>query len=121
MPTTYDKKSRARWCTFDPVKEETVFHHVAMFRFKDDVPEAAVADIAERLRALPALVPSIRGYEVGRDAGLSDGAWDLVVIGAFDDEAGWRDYATHPDHVPIVHEIRDLVAASARMQTTDLG
>jgi hypothetical protein len=92
-----------------------------MFRFKDDVPESTVGDIVERLRALPPLVPSIRSYQVGRDAGLSDGAWDLVVVGSFDDEAGWRDYASHPEHVPIVHEIRELVSASARMQTTDLG
>lgn len=98
-----------------------MFHHVAMFRFKDDVPESTVADIVERLQALPTLVPSIRSYSVGRDVGLSDGAWDLVVIGAFDDETGWRDYSTHPDHVPIVHQIKELISASARVQTTDLG
>jgi hypothetical protein len=98
-----------------------MFHHIAMFRFREDVSEATITDLTRRLRALRESVPSIRSYEVGRDAGISEGAWDLVVVGAFDDEAGWRAYSTHPDHLPIVDEIRELVNAVARLQTTDLG
>lgn len=97
-----------------------MFHHVAMFKFKEDVSAETIAELRARLIMLPGLVPSIRTYQVARNVGLSDDAWDLVVIGGFDDEAGWREYATHPDHTPIVDEIRGLVGSLARLQTTEL-
>ena len=96
-----------------------MFHHIAMFKFREGTPEEAIADIAQRLRVLPDTCSPIRSYRVGTNAGVSDAAWDLVVVGEFDDEAGWREYAAHPDHVPIVEDVKRLASASARLQTTD--
>lgn len=97
-----------------------MFHHIAMFRFRSDVPAETVGDIRRRLLQLPESIDTIRGYRVGRDAGLSDTTWDMVVIAEFDDEAGYRSYAAHPDHVPIVAEVGALVTDRAAVQSAEL-
>ncbi len=97
-----------------------MFHHVAMFRFRDDVAAETIAGIRSRLLELPATVASIRSYQVGHDAGLSDGTWDMVVVAQFDDEAGYRNYSAHPDHVPIVRDVLGLVTARASVQSVEM-
>ena len=98
-----------------------MFHHIAMFRFKEDVEEAVVAAIHTDLLALPDKIEAIRSYRVGFDAGVSDAAWDLVVVAEFADEAGYKAYSSHPDHVPVVHRIRALIEDRAAIQTRFLG
>ena len=94
-----------------------MFRHVAMFKFRDDVPDSTIDSIRTRLLRLPEKIPAIRAYEVGRDLDLSPATWDMVVIGGFDDIDGYRAYAAHPDHVPIVEEIRALVTDRAAVQS----
>ena len=98
-----------------------MFRHVAMFRFRDDVPEETIESIRDRLLALPTTVESIRSYEVGRDLGLKSTTWDMVVIAGFDDIDGYRAYSTHPSHVPIVEEITGLVTDRAAVQADRTG
>jgi hypothetical protein len=98
-----------------------LFHHIAMFRFKDDVSDAVVAGIREDLLTLPDKLAAIRTYQVGRDAAVSEGAWDLVVVGGFDDEAGYQAYSAHPDHLVIVERIRKLITDRASLQSRELA
>ena len=98
-----------------------MFHHIAMFRFKDDVSDAVVASIREDLLTLPHKLAAISTYQVGRDAAVSEGAWDLVVIGGFDDEAAYQAYSAHPDHVVIVQRIRKLITDRASLQSRELA
>ena len=98
-----------------------MFHHIAMFRFKEDVESAAIAAIHTDLLALPDKIEAIRSYRVGLDAGVSDGAWDLVVVAEFADEAGYKTYSSHPDHVPVVNRIRAVITDQAAIQTRELG
>ncbi len=97
-----------------------MFHHVAMFRFREDVAPETIAEIRTRLLELPGKIDAIRGYHVGRDAGLSDSTWDMVVVAHFDDEAGYRAYHAHGDHVPIVQEILPLVTDRAAVQSAEM-
>ncbi len=97
-----------------------MFHHVAMFRFRDDVTAEEIADVRRRLVAMPDTIDVIREFRVGRDAGLSDASWDMVVVAAFDDADGYREYAAHPDHVPIVEDIRRLATDRVAVQSTEL-
>ncbi|MDX2342375.1 MAG: Dabb family protein [Acidimicrobiia bacterium] len=98
-----------------------MFHHIAMFRFKDGVSDATVAEVRRDLLALPAQVAPIKEYKVGRDAGLSDGTWDFVVVAGFDHAAGYKEYATNPDHLAVVKRILTLVSDRAAVQSGELG
>ena len=97
-----------------------MFHHIAMFRFRSDVADTAVASIRTDLLRLPEEIPAIRTYSVGRDAGLRDGTWDMVVVASFDDQSGYLEYSTHPRHLPIVERILALATDRAALQTSEL-
>ena len=75
-----------------------MFRHVVMFRWKPETPAAAIAEITERLDALPGLIPQLREYRLGADAGLNAGNFDFVVVADFDssdDYVVYRDNETH--------------------------
>ncbi len=91
--------------------------HIAMMRFEDDVDPADVDAAIVALRELPDLVPSIRGFSVGRDVGITEGAFDFAVVAHFDDVAGYLEYAAHPEHVRVITEhTRPLTAEVKRVQ-----
>jgi len=81
-----------------------MLRHVAVFRWKEGTTPDQIAEVAERLNALPATIPEIRAFAVGPDVGSADGHWDFAVVADFDDVAGYRVYATHPDHLAVITE-----------------
>lgn len=96
-----------------------MLRHVVLIRLTEAASESDVSAIVENLRTLPAIVPEIRSYSVGTDAGVSEGNFDLVVVGEFDDEAGYRAYATNEDHVQVIETfIKPFVAERSAVQYT---
>lgn len=96
-----------------------MFIHNVFFRWKPGTTAAQVDAITAALGMLPGRVPSIRSYTIGRDLGLSqpEVSWDFSIIAQFDDEAGWRDYVTHPDHEAVRDQIvAPHIAARATIQ-----
>jgi hypothetical protein len=77
------------------------FRHVALLTLDD---RCAVDALVDALRTLPAAIPELRSYQVGRDAGLAEGNATVGVVADFDDEAGWRTYTDHPAHQAILAE-----------------
>ena len=69
------------------------------------------------LDGLPALVPTIRDYRHGGDAGVNSGNFDYVVVADFDDVDGYLAYRDHPDHLALIAEhIAGRVADRAAVQ-----
>ncbi|HEX9259134.1 MAG TPA: Dabb family protein [Acidimicrobiales bacterium] len=94
-----------------------MFRHVVMFRWKDDAPADAAATVSARLAVLPSLIPEIRAYRFGPDAGLADGNFDYVVVADFDDAEGWRRYVVDEHHQLVVTEtIRPLISERVAVQ-----
>lgn len=90
--------------------------HVAVFRFTEPSAPTAAA-LTAALRALQPLVPELRDYRFGSDAGLVEGNWDYAVVAELDDEAAFRAYQEHPEHQRILAEIvRPHLAARAAVQ-----
>ena len=94
-----------------------MLRHVVMMRLTDEATEADRAAIVDGLRALPDLIPEIRSYSVGTDAGLAEGNFELVVVGDFDDDEGYTAYATNADHQAVIAlRIRPFLAERAAVQ-----
>lgn len=94
-----------------------MFRHVSLFRWVDTMTPDQVDAAAAALRELPGLIPALRAYAVGPDAGVDDGNWDFAVTADFDDEDGYRTYATHAEHVRVATTyIRPFLAARAAVQ-----
>ncbi|WP_026118143.1 Dabb family protein [Nocardiopsis salina] len=90
--------------------------HIALFRWQDGVDDARIAEVERLLGALPGVVPELRSYSFGRDAGVSEGAFDFAVVADVDDEAGFAAYRDHPDHQAALAVIRPLLADRAALQ-----
>lgn len=82
-----------------------MLRHVVCLTLRDDAPPAAVDEIVDALRDLPATIDTIRSYSVGRDVGLADGNAHVAIVADFDDAAGWQRYQEHPDHQRVIHEL----------------
>jgi hypothetical protein len=94
-----------------------VLRHVAVFRWQESTGEDHVRELAEALARLPSVIPELRAYKVGADAGLVEGNWDFAVVADFDDVAGWRTYREHPDHQQVISDhIRPMAADRASVQ-----
>jgi hypothetical protein len=93
------------------------FRHVVLITLDDDCD---VDGLLAALRELPAAIPELRSYVVGRDAGLSEGNATIAVVADVDDEAGWLAYRDHPAHQQVIAERMrpHLVARTAVQHVT---
>ncbi len=88
-----------------------------MMQLTSEATDEDAAAIVAGLETLPGLIPEIRSYSVGRDAGLSEGNFDIVLVGDFDDEAGFRTYSENADHLAVITErIRPVMASRTAVQ-----
>jgi hypothetical protein len=93
-----------------------MLRHIVLIKFTEGTSQDLRERAAAELNALPALIPSIRAYTVGADAGI-DGTHDLALVGDFDDLDGWRAYQDHPEHVRVRGEhLRPYMAERATLQ-----
>jgi len=89
--------------------------HVAIFCLKPQTTEAQTAALSEGLAALPGLIPEIRRFGFGRDAGLAAGTSDFAVVAEFDDVAGYRAYASSPHHVKVFEQLLQPILESRQV------
>jgi hypothetical protein len=80
-----------------------MIRHVAVFRWVDGTTDEQVAAVTDGLRALPALIESLRSYTVGSDLQLGEGRGDFAVVAEFDDAAGYQAYVDHPAHQAVAN------------------
>ena len=79
-----------------------MFRHVVLLTF--DGPADVAEGIAASLTSLPGLIPEIRSYQIGLDAGINPGNASLAVIADFDDQDGYLVYRDHPEHRRVIDE-----------------
>ena len=75
-----------------------MFRHVALFTWTGSQTEEQVQALADALAALPAVIPEIREYHFGPDAGLSQPGCDYAVVADFDSTESFLAYRDHPAH-----------------------
>jgi hypothetical protein len=94
-----------------------MIRHIVLLRFKDGTRPEAVAAMRTALETLPGRIAEIRRFEVGEDLDLVEGTFDFVVMAEFDDEDGYRTYATHPEHTAVSGEwVLPITEQLARVQ-----
>ena len=95
-----------------------MLRHIAVFRWVEGTSAADVDAFAAGLAGLPALIPAIRSYWFGPDAGLGMSAnADFAVVADFDDAEGYAGYASHPAHQDvIVRLLRPLLGERLSVQ-----
>lgn len=94
-----------------------MLRHVVFFNWNEEADETARQSVEDRLKALPGLIPEIKNYRLGPDAGLVEGNFDFALVADFDSVEGFQTYQGHPEHLQVVQEtIRPNISARAAVQ-----
>ena len=94
-----------------------MIRHVVLFRWKPEVTDEQKQLVASELSKLPSVIPSIRSYVMGADAGINQGNFDFAVSADFDDKPGYLAYRDDPTHREIIATyITPLVAERTAVQ-----
>jgi Stress responsive A/B Barrel Domain len=89
-----------------------VIRHVALLTFVDGATEEQVRAIEDALSTLPARLPQLRAYAIGRDLGINAGNASFAVVAEFaniDDYVAYRD---DPEHRRIIAELISPILAA---------
>jgi len=79
-----------------------MFRHVVNFRWNSESSPEHIAALEEALSGLPALLPSLRRYSYGSDAGLNEGNYEFAVVAEFDNAEGYLAYRDNDEHHRII-------------------
>lgn len=94
-----------------------MIRHTVLFSWKPEATEEEKQQAATEVAKLPSIVPSVRAFASGPDAGLNQGNFDFAVSADFDDEAGYLAYRDDPGHRDMVQRyILPIVAQRVAVQ-----
>ncbi|KAK3243624.1 hypothetical protein CYMTET_46737 [Cymbomonas tetramitiformis] len=91
--------------------------HIVTFTFVEDATDEQKNAITTALKGLPELIPEIKAFTCGLDAGLSPGNAQYGLVADFENEADFRTYAKHPEHQKVIAEnIKPILATRVAVQ-----
>ncbi|MEI7623287.1 MAG: Dabb family protein [Actinomycetes bacterium] len=82
-----------------------MFRQVVTFRWNAESSPEHVAALKDALSGLPGILPELRRYAFGSDAGINDGNYDFAVVGEFDNSADYLIYRDNEEHARIIKEL----------------
>jgi hypothetical protein len=95
------------------------FRHVVLFQWREDATAEQKKTLEDRLNELPGVIPELRAYQIGGDAGVNDGNFDFAVVADFADRDAYLVYRDHPTHRKIIDEcVTPIVAERRAVQYT---
>jgi len=94
-----------------------MLRHVALFTWSPEATAEQKKAVTEELRKLPGLIPELRRYDIGPDAGINPASFHFAVVADFDDRDGYLAYRNHPAHRAVVDKhISPIVNDRASIQ-----
>jgi Stress responsive A/B Barrel Domain len=95
------------------------FRHVVLFQWREGTTAEQVKTLEDRLNELPGVIPELRAYAIGGDAGVNDGNFDFAVVADFADRDAYLVYRDHPTHRKVIDEcVTPIVAERRAVQYT---
>lgn len=93
-----------------------MLHHVVCLQVPDPLQ---AEELANRLRALPGLIPEIRTYDVGVDVVRAATSYDVGLHAMFDDVEALERYRVHHAHQAVVQLIEEVSTARVAVDWLD--
>jgi hypothetical protein len=94
-----------------------MIRHVVMFTWTREATDEQKAAVVTELGKLPGVIPEIRSYTVGSDAGINQGNHEFGVVADFDNVDDYLAYRDHPQHQKVIAEhVRPIMASRAALQ-----
>ncbi|GAA2215493.1 hypothetical protein GCM10009850_109610 [Nonomuraea monospora] len=94
-----------------------MIRHIVLFTWTEAATAEQKAAVTAELGKLPGLIPELRAYTVGEDAGINQGNHEYAVVADFDSVDDYLVYRDHPDHQKVIADtIRPILASRAAVQ-----
>jgi hypothetical protein len=85
-----------------------MLRHILLVRLKPGVTAEQVQAFARAIESVP--FPERHNVVVGRDIGVRPGNMDLAVTNDFPDEAAFRAWGDHPEHIQVRNDFLSPIA-----------
>ncbi|HEY5170639.1 MAG TPA: Dabb family protein [Acidimicrobiia bacterium] len=89
-----------------------MIRHVALLTFVEGATEAQVRAIEDALSTLPARLPQLRSYAIGRDLGINVGNASFAVVAEFANVDDYVVYRDDTEHRRIIAELISPILAA---------
>jgi hypothetical protein len=86
-----------------------VIRHIALLTFTEGTTDAQVQAIVDALSTLPAQIPQLQSYSIGRDLGLGEGNASFAVVADCATVDDFIEYRDNPEHRRVVADFIDPV------------
>ncbi|MEV4018519.1 Dabb family protein [Nonomuraea angiospora] len=94
-----------------------MIRHIVLFTWTEAATDEQKETVTAELGKLPGIIPQLRAYTVGPDAGINQGNHEYAVVADFDDVDDYLVYRDHPQHQAVIAEhIRPILASRAAVQ-----
>ncbi|GII04304.1 Dabb family protein [Planobispora takensis] len=94
-----------------------MFRHVVLFTWADDATDEQRAAVATELGRLPGIIPEIRSYTLGTDAGVNPGNYEFALVADFDSADDYLVYRDHPAHQAVIAQyVKPILASRSAAQ-----
>ncbi|MEV1167559.1 Dabb family protein [Nonomuraea sp. NPDC049784] len=94
-----------------------MIRHIVLFTWADAATDEQKETVTAELRKLPGVIPQLRSYTVGADAGINQGNHDYGIVADFDSVDDYLVYRDHPQHQAVIAQyIKPIVASRAAVQ-----
>ena len=85
-----------------------LFHHVLLFKWKEDASLAQKSEMIKLFKGLPDKVVGFESFEMS-DVSLSTEGFDSILILKFTSETAMKEYEAHADHQRIAKTLGPAV------------
>ena len=94
-----------------------MFRHVVLLQWTSEATDEQIVAVHDGLAALPAAIAEISSYDVGPDAGVNEGNFDVSIVADFATVHDYLIYRDHPVHRALIEDkIVPILAARAAVQ-----
>ena len=94
-----------------------MLRHVVFLRWQEGAGEEDKKRVEEGLAGLPGVIPEIKRYEFGGDAGLASGNFDFALVADFESQDDYETYQNHPQHLQVIQQaIKPVISERAAVQ-----
>jgi hypothetical protein len=89
-------------------------------KVKEGVPDAEIDRLVTAWNAMGSKVDTLRAITAGRNACSTDQRYTVALVADFDDWAGYKTYADHPEHEAIKRDISSKIIDADNKSTIQL-
>jgi hypothetical protein len=94
-----------------------MIRHIVLFTWTEDATDEQKAAVTTELSKLPGVIPELRSYTVGADAGINQGNHAYGVVADFDSVDDYLVYRDNPQHQAVIAaHIKPILATRAAVQ-----